>query len=50
MTSWEEGTESSFSLGDDVRWVFNMILLPHWGSYVFVKKIFFDILVSEYSE
>ena len=26
------------------------LLLPHWGSYVFVKKKKFEILVSEYSE
>ena len=28
----------------------HFILLSHWGSYVFVKKFFFEILVSEYSE
>ena len=29
---------------------FFFILLPRWGSYIFVKKRKFEILVSEYSK
>ena len=41
--------QNFWTIGQSGRIIFT-ILLPHWGSYVFVKKIFFAILVSEYSE